>query len=188
MDLAMMRPCGWFKIAGMMSLALSLLAACGPSGVEILAGHASRRDTWEYPIRLGDARAKVHQLLGNATRTTELLEEYPMSGVMAWFDPEGRVSKLSFLGEASAIYSLTPLDSMPSDQPLMFGLTAHTDEAGFRRLLGAPIREVMTKELRCVWRRDHYVIDALFAAESVRHEDKMFAKGCLVWFEISPGL
>ena len=68
-----------------------------------------------------------------------------MSGVAVRFNPEDRVMQLSFYGDAVAVYSGGQIDWIPSDRPLMLGLTAHTDEAGFRRLLGVPIREAQER-------------------------------------------
>jgi hypothetical protein len=148
--------------------------------------------SWAYPVRLGQSRAVVHELLGNPSRVTDTLEEYAISGVTVWYSPEGRVAKLNFLGDASALYSSGSFDSIPSDRQLMFGLTAHTDQAGFRRLLGVPVREAEVgradaKETRVVWRKDGAVVDALFLAADRRHDGRILPRGTLVWFEVSPG-
>ena len=183
------------RAAVVTALAVSVFAAgfifgaCKPKG----SGTAMRSDSggaWPYPVRLGDSRAQVHGSLGNAARVTEVLEEYPLSGVTVWYNPEGRVAKLNFAGLACAVYSL---ESIPSDRQLMFGLTAHTDEAGFRQLLGNPVRESVAgaanaKEARVVWRKDGYVIDALFLASERAYQSQALPLGRLVWFEISPGV
>jgi hypothetical protein len=104
--------------------------------------------SWAYPVRFGNTRAQVHAILGNAARLTEALEEYPLSGVTLWYDAEGRVAKFNFAGPASTVYSASSLKPIPSDHQLMFGLRADTDEAGFRRLLGTPVREVMVVRTR----------------------------------------
>jgi hypothetical protein len=149
-------------------------------------------DPWAYPVRLGDSRARVHELLGSATRTTEAVEEYPLSGVSVWFNPEGRVTKLNFSGAAAGLNSVGTFDSIPSDRSLMFGLTADIDEAGFRHLLGPPTVEaglgsMARREARLVWRKGGYTIDAHFLATDRPHDERLLAKGCLLWFEISPG-
>jgi hypothetical protein len=188
---------GWLPVLSTIAITLSLLPACGPEGQEGSPARTDSRNGWEYPIRLGDPRSKVHQFLGNAARTTEVLEEYPMSGVTTWFDLEGRLAKLNFHGKAGALYSgpnaMMAPNWIPSDRPLLFGLTAHADEADFRRRLGSPVHEVeagpaKAKELRCLWRKDGYLIDALFLASDRTEGGKAFAKGCLVWCEVSPGL
>lgn len=188
---------GRLRVLSTIAITLSLMPACGPKGQDGSPIRTDSRNGWEYPIRLGDPRSKVHEFLGNATRTTEVLEEYPMSGVTTWFDLGGRLTKLNFHGEAGALYSgpnsMIAPNWIPSDRPLLFGLTAHADEGDFKRRLGSPINEVeagpaKAKEVRCVWRKDGYVIDALFLASDREEGGKTFAKGCLVWFEVSPGL
>jgi hypothetical protein len=180
-------------------------AICALGALVVLSTPAlaqSRRDpvadpqadsAWEYPLRLGDSRAATHELLGNATRTTDALEDYPMSGVTVWFDSGGRVAKLNFAGDAAALNSVGPFDWIPTDRRLVLGLTAHTDEAGFRRVLGWPIRETQVgpreaRQARLVWRSDLYLVDAVFLASDRVQGGKKLAKGCLVWVEVSPGL
>jgi len=169
-----------------MFIALVLLAGCG-------GGQRERADTWQYPVRLGDSRARVHELLGAASRSTLDLEEYPASGVTVWFDTENRVTKPNFAGEASAVYASASFDPIISEQQLLFGLTGHTDEAGFKRVLGVPAREsqersASVRELRCVWKKDGYLVDALFLVAKRNHEGKTFPKGTLLWFEVFRGL
>ena len=81
-------------LIGLMSRALVLLL------ITCLTVMAQSSDSWEYPIRFGDPLSKVHSLLGNATRTTDVLEEHPLSGVTVWFDSDRRVTKLNFQGAA----------------------------------------------------------------------------------------
>jgi hypothetical protein len=150
-------------------------------------------DSWQYPVRLGDLREKVHNLLGATSRTTTELEEYPESGLTVWFDRESRVTKLYFAGEAGTVYASASFDPIISKQQIIFGLTAHTDEAGFKRVLGGPTREshersTSVRELRCVWKKDGYVVDALFLAAERNHGGKTLAKGTLLWFEVFRGL
>ena len=150
-------------------------------------------DSWQYPVRFGDTRARVHELLSNASRMTPELEEYPTSGITVWFDGDGRVRKFNFAGEATAIYSAPWFDPIPSNHQLVFGLTSHTDEAGFRRILGVPLRETQVRrtsirELRCIWRREGYVVDALFLVTPRSHEEKTYRKGSLLWVEVYRGL
>ena len=137
------------------SLGLGLLAG----SAEVRRSHAGAEgtpaDSWEYPVRLGDPRARVHELLGAATRATPELEDYPASGVTAWFDSEGRITKLNFAGDAAALYTNASFDPIVSERPVVFGLTGHTDEDGFRRALGVPAREsqqrsTSVRELQCV--------------------------------------
>ena len=119
-------------------IAIAVLSACNS------ASNKSRRSTnsesggaWTYPIHLGDARGKAHEFLGNAARTTEVLEEFPLSGVTLWFSPEGRVTKLNFQGGAGALYSIGQ-DWISSDRTVVFGLSARSTEAEFTTRLGAP--------------------------------------------------
>lgn len=163
-------------------------------GRKALAGPETvSSDSWQYPIRIGDLRERVHGLLGAASRVTPETEEYSESGVSVWFDREGRVTKLNFAGTACRIYASTSFDPIVSKQQIVFGLTGHTDEGGFRRALGTPDKETYerssrVKELRCIWKKDGYVVDALFLAKERNHSGKIFSKGSLLWFEIFRGL
>ena len=175
--------------------------------------HAS----WEYPIEFGYSREMVHQFLSHASRKTETLEEYPMSGVTVWFDSKDRLIKINFQGEAAAAIYSSP-DSMisanwiPSDKPFYSGLTAHSNENEFMRVLGSPIREYAApapykrdvpfedmlpdstvilpspKEVRQIFKKDGYVIDVLFLSSDRNEGGKTFSKGALLWCEISRGL
>ena len=172
------------------SMSFGLLVGCDDSR-QNRARQSS--DSWQYPVQLGDPRARVHELLGAPSRTTPELEEYPLSGVTVWFDGESRVTKFNFAGEASAVYSSSSFDPIPSDRQVLYGLTGYTDEGGFRRALGTPVKEdqerpTSVRELRCVWKRDGYVVDSLFLVAERTHAGKIYHKGNLIWFEISPGL
>jgi hypothetical protein len=95
---------GLTRVLVFVLIALGFLIECCGAGQVSPALKAAGPDSWQYPIRLGDTRARVHELLGAASRTTTNLEEYPTSGVDVWFNTEGRVTKLNFAGEASVVY------------------------------------------------------------------------------------
>ena len=178
------------RVLIVVSIVLGLLVGYGNG----LAGsEAVSSDSWQYPVRLGDQRERVHKLLGAVGRTTPELEEYPESGVTVWFDSENRVTKINLAGEACAVYATASFDPIISKQQILFGLTGHTNEVGFRRILGVPERETRerstsVRELRCVWKKDGYVVDALFLDAERNHEGKTFPKGTLLWFEVFRGL
>lgn len=193
-----------------LSVLFWLSIACGTS-TDGPGGRRASDDSWDYAIRLGDSRAKVHKLLGNAARTTDALEEYPKSGVTVWFDSEGRASKLNFGAEADQIY-VGASEWIPSDRQLMFGLSTRMNEDEFTRVLGTPVRvhehrvpptggasvpasagpdKYFTdwhNERRVIWRKLNYSIEARFLASDRADQGKTFAKGSLLDFEISPGL
>lgn len=177
-----------------LGLSIALLLGCDQGRQNRSELKAISPDTWQYPIKLGTPRANVHELLGFASRSTPELEEYPSSGVTVWFDNNNLVTKMNFAGEASAIYSMGPAAApIPSDRQVVFGLTGHTDEAGFRRILGSPKRETQerstaNRELHCVWRRDGYAVDALFLVAERSDQGQTYPTGTLVWFEIYRGL
>lgn len=111
--------------------------------------------SWQYPVKLGDTRAKVHNLLGNAVRATSQLEEHPLSGVTLWFDADDPVTKLTFVGEAIVLYSPDPMDQIPSDRPVLRGLSPKMDDETFRRILGSPTKQAIERsksfqELHCI--------------------------------------
>lgn len=153
-------------------------------------------EAWQYAIRPGMSRLTVHQMLGEggATRRSDELEEYPLSGVTVWFGEGNRVTKVGFEGAASAIYTNPgSADVIPSDQPLIFGLTGHSDAADFRKVLGIPTREVpegptATKEMHCIWKRSGYVVDALFLKVERATPTQTYVAGSLLWFEVYRGL
>lgn len=175
------------------SIALGLFVGYGDGRMALAGSETISSDSWQYPVRLGDLREGVHRLLGAASRIMPELEEYPESGVTVWFDRESRVTKLNFAGEACAVYASASFDPIISKQQIVFGLTGYTDEAGFRRVLGVPDREshersMSVSELRCVWKKGGYVVDALFLVAERNHEGKTFSKGSLIWFEVVRGL
>ena len=174
-------------------IASGLFVGYGDGRMVIAGSETISPDSWQYPVRLGDPREGVHKLLGAASRITPELEEYSESGVTVWFDRESRVTKLNFAGEACAVYASASFDPIISKQQIVFGLTSYTNEAGFRRVLGVPAREshersTSVRELRCVWKKDGYVVDALFLVAERSHEGKTFSKGTLLWFEVFRGL
>jgi hypothetical protein len=172
---------------------LALLSGCG-HGKQTRPEIGTFPDTWEYPIRPGIPRAQVHELLGSESRSTRELEEYPPSGVTVWFDNNDKVTKVGFGGDAGAIYGNSSLQvPLASDRPLLFGLTGHSGEADFRRALGTPKQEIeeggrATRELHCIWRKDGYVVDALFLNAERHSAGKNYPPGSLVWFEAYRGL
>jgi hypothetical protein len=173
-------------------IAMAVLAACDSNKADSAASGESDR-FWTYPLHLGDSRGEAHAALGNATRTTEVLEEYPLSGVTLWFSPEGRVTKFNFQGAAAVLYS-DGGSWIPSSRTVVFGLTARSSDADFAGRLGAPVTEseagapglATARERRRVWRKDGYLIDALFLASDRNHRGQIFPKGSLLWVEISP--
>jgi hypothetical protein len=173
--------------------AVAVLSACDSKKADQPASGESH-GPWTYPLHLGDSRGTAHDVLGNATRATEVLEEYPLSGVTLWFSPEGRVTKFNFQGAAGVLYS-DGQTWIPSGRTLVFGLTAHSSDADFAGRLGAPVTEgqagapgsATAKERRRIWRRDGYLIDALFLASDRNHLGQTFPNGSLLWVEISPG-
>src|SRR2546426_4029666 len=103
--------------AGLVAVVVSL--ACTSKSADQPASGDSH-SPWTYQLHFGDSRGKVHQVLGNATRTTEVLEEYPLSGVTLWFSPEGQVTKFNFQGAAAVVYS-DGQTWIPSGRTIVFG-------------------------------------------------------------------
>jgi hypothetical protein len=139
--------------------------------------------------------------LGGAERSDSILEEYPASGVTLWFDPDNRVTKLNFFGEAAGAYR-TSFEQTFSDQPLLFGLTARSDEAAFRKVFGEPRQEQSQglpgrRERRLVWKKAGYVIDGLFFVEVYKSpyvckdpcdiSTEVYRPGTLVWLDVYRG-
>jgi hypothetical protein len=150
-------------------------------------------DPWQYPLRLGDTRAKVHELLSAPRRTTKDLEEYPASGVTVAFDDDRRVTKLNFAGPASEVASDGP-PTILAERPLLFDLTSHTDETGFRRVLGMPARETQERSpnqkdsLHCIWKKDGYVVEGFFLTSERVHDTTRLPTGSLIRVEVYRGL
>ncbi len=172
-------------------VAIAVLSDCDSKRADQPASGESH-SPWTYPLHLGDSREKVHEVLGNAMRTTDVLEEYPLSGVTLWFSPEGRLTKFNFQGAAGALYSGSQ-NWIPSERTVVFGLTARSSDADFAGRLGAPVTESVTgstaaRELRRIWRKDGYLIDGLFLASDRSDLGHTFPRGSLLWVEISPGL
>lgn len=188
------QPLAWRFWAGLSLLTLAAVptlllpfSPAGPSAAQPASDKAP--SPWTYPVHLGDSRGKAHELLGNATRTTEVLEEYPLSGVTVWFSPEGRIIRLNFQGSAGALYS-SGQNWIPSDRAVVFGLTAGSSATDFASRLGAPVNEsevgpLAARELRRIWRKERYLIDALFLASDRTSGGQTFPKGSLLWVELS---
>ena len=117
--------------------AVAALSACDSKRADQPASGESR-GPWTYSLHLGDSRENAHKVLGNATRTTEELEEYPLSGVTLWLSPEGRVTKFNFQGAAGVLYS-DGQTWIPSDRTVVFGLTAQSSDADFAGRLGEAV-------------------------------------------------
>ena len=175
-------------------IAMAVLSACELKKSDRPTSGESG-SSWTYPLRLGDSRGKAHEILGNATRTTEVLEEYPLSGVTLWFSPEGRATKFNFQGSSGLLYS-GGQNWIPSDRTIVFGLTSRSTDADFLGRLGNPVSEneagspgaAGAREVRRIWRKGGYLIDALFLASDRSYVGQTLPKGSLVWVEISPGL
>jgi len=172
-------------------LALVPLWACRSHiyGVSIDSG-----DGWRYPVKLGDTRERVSEVLSYPSRETPSMAEYPKAGVTAWFDQTGRVSKLAFLGEASRLYTSDPVGIFPIRPPIgvVFTLTGESTEADFRKVLGNPATEAEVpargRERRRIWKSRGYVIEGLFLVEAQSEAGKTYQPGTLVWFEVTRGL
>ena len=170
------------------ALAITLVVGCRQN-------RENPSDTkWQYPVHLGDSQAKVHQLLGNPSAAShDLVEEFPSSGLSVWLNTERQVSKLNFQGEAAVIYTFDSFAFLPSNRQVLYGLTSRSREVDFRRILGTPTSEKeegasAVRELHCLWKKDGFLIDGLFLVAPRTRENKLFDKGSLLWFEVSPSL
>ena len=180
-------------LAFTLSFAFMLFMGCNDRKQDHSKSQQISYDVWQYPIQLGDSRAKVHKLLGSATRTTPQLEEYPLSGVSISFDGMAKVIKLWFAGPGCSVYSDNDgiqNNPLPTEHLIFFDLTGSTNEARFRQAFGVPQREsqegsAAKRELHCIWRYQGYLVDALFLFAERNQGDKIFAKGTLVWLEVS---
>lgn len=154
---------------------------------------AASAGAWQFPVRLGDSRMAVHQVLTAPSRDNGILEEYPSSGVALLYDAEGRVAKITILGAAANIY-YSGAEAIPSSQPVLFGLGGRTNEAGFRRILGKPstssfTRAAVRRELQCVWKKGGFIISAEFlAAPRDDGTSNAYPPGTLLWFEVCRGI
>jgi hypothetical protein len=175
-------------------LAAALMAASVPACQQASPESVSRSTaTWQYPIRLGDTRARVNEFLTMpAIDDGGIHQEYPASGVAIFFDDTGHLAKISIYGPASKVIGMRIGGSeiLPSNRPVVFGLAGTVNEATFRKVLGRPETETRgPRERRCVWNKDGYVIDAQFLA--IQREDErgtLYSPGTLLWFDITRGL
>lgn len=101
--------------------------------------------SWEYPIALGDSRARAHEFLSIIDYPAEYKhrEEYPTSGLIVYYDSEDRLTEILFRGDAGIINKVgsTPSDWIPPRVPFFNGITASSNEDDFKRVLGSPVRE-----------------------------------------------
>lgn len=57
-------------------------------------------DPWSYPIKLGDTKKEVRQILGKAdTQSPAGIEWFPDAGMSIEYDEFDQVAKLNFIGE-----------------------------------------------------------------------------------------
>ena len=158
-----------------------VLAACGCGSQQPASLN------WKYPVRFGDSRARVHELLGAPnTGLLSAAEKFWASGVDVEFGPEGRVTGFTFDGVAAAPYG-GPEGSYPTEREFFAGLGAQADEATFRRVLGIPVDDQQREALyrRSAWRRDGFLIQAAFLAVETSAEGRTLAKGTLFSVTIS---
>lgn len=181
----------WLAIA--LLPAVCLLVTCGKVPRPDSPSASYTRTAWEYPIHLGDTRSRVHELLGAPENPAlEYKGVFPASGIEVWFGRDDRVTKLSFIGEAAALYRTSDLQ-IPSARYLMLGLTAHSSEIDFRRALGPPVLEDLAgrpdaTERHCAWKTKDLLIDAEFLASDRTEDGKTYGQGTLLWFYVSPAL
>jgi hypothetical protein len=186
----------WSLTSVLLLLGLTLGAAgCG----SLKERTVDPAQTWEYPLRLGDTRTRVHERLGIPTRATEDLDEYYVLGISVWYDSKARIAEFAFAGAAVGIdllYGHPYPDLWLSDRIILRGLTTQSDETAFRRALGEPGREetytgLLQKKVRlrvCRWRIDDIEIRAQFVAQDEREDREQVSAGTLVDLFVSPTL
>jgi hypothetical protein len=174
------------KLAVVLSIILCFSSVCGKKAS--IGGSVVQTKTqvvWEYPVHLGDSRAKVHKLLGGPDNPTlGYRESYPASGVELWFSDDDLVTKMSFIGEAAEIWRVWAIQ-IPSYRNLMLGLTAFTNEEGFKRILGPPLQDYGG---HCIWKTNDLLIDAGFLESDSTENGKTFMKGGLIYLDVTPAL
>jgi len=161
--------------------------------------------TWQYPLRFGDGKHEVHKVLGPPHVEESWRETFPASGVAVWF-ADDKVSKFTFIGDASSISvgastlrtsteAATDetgdyLGEVPSDAKIAFGLTARDTQATFGKILGQPVKsgKEYSATFRSVWRKDGYVLDAVFLSVDRVYGGRSFRRGTLVSLDVTRGL
>ena len=151
------------------------------------SGCAAAPAAWEYPVKLGDSRERVYDLLGLPTEkipdppTSSMIEWFPISGVSVEFDEFHKARVLHFPGE----YRLDGW--VVSDRKILFGLDARSDRSQFDAILGAPAVTTTGPDAHTyTWRRDSYAILGEFWTADVQHGGKIFKAGTLKRVELSP--
>ncbi len=189
------------QLSAWLLLSVVLLIGCNDVGRDQAVDSDTPANPWQYPIRLGDSRLTVQELLGPPHYSEKpMRDEFPRSGVSAIFNAAGRVTLLSFGGEANYIQDLY----IPSDRPVLFGLSGHSSEEDFRLALGSPVAEsqegagpqVQEKDgryrfvmgVRLVWKKEGYIVEGLFVAEERGHRGNIYDKGTLDKFDVHRGL
>jgi len=169
------------------------VAGCSQGGgAPLLPIQVVASDAWQYPLRLGDTKGKVHELFTAPKKASPDTEEYPASGLTVLYDDDRRVTKLTFAGRANAVYSEAS-PPLLTERQILFGLTSHNGEEDFRRILGTPAREIQErstgpKERHCVWKKGGYVVEAFFLSAESSRDDVKFPVGSLVRVEVYRGL
>ena len=190
------------RVSAWLLLSVVLLIGCNDVGRDQAVDLDTPANPWQYPIRLGDSRLTVQELLGPPHHTSKpIWDEFPTSGVLVMFDRAGRVTKLYFVGEANFFPDLY----IPSDRPVLFGLSGHASEEDFRLALGSPVaerqepagawvllepggRSRLLSGVRLVWKKERYVVEGLFVAEERGRRGNTYDKGTLSEFQVHRGL
>ena len=162
--------------AGLLASAVIAVSACSaPAG------------SWEYPVRLGDSRERVYDLLGLPSEkipdplTASIIEWFPVSGVSVEFDEFHKARVLHFPGE----YHLEGW--IVSDRNVLFGLHPRSEQQLFTDRFVAPDLTAAGPDSRThTWRHANYAILAEFWAADVEQAGRKLKAGSLRRLEVSP--
>jgi len=176
-------PTGVDELTLQRSLSCLLITSC----VFLAIAWSCSRSGWEYPVRLGDARERVYDLVGAPTarfpdnQNLSVTEWFPTSGVSIEFDQFGKARQLNVAGEFHWN------DWVQSGRHVVFGLTSRSTWNEFVSSLGQPVSTgpVESGYQKFSWHKGEYAIAGEFWVEDSKDGDHVYPMGTLKWLEVS---
>ena len=118
---------------------------------------------WQLPVHLGDSKARVYKILGEANRVMESPPNevcwFKNSGLSITFDTKETVSEITIHGPWNNRYFRT------YQEPVMFGLHVTDKIIFFFDRLGRPVQKKNTwheSEASFVWQRTPLLIEVTY--------------------------
>ena len=134
-------------------------------------------DPWSYPIKLGDTKKDVRQLLGTAdSESPASIEWFPDAGMSIKYDEFDQVAELYFIGEYH--YQNWTM----SKSTIAYGLNVSMNKKDIYSVLGAPERiddSVLSGSKDYIWKKDIFVFVIELWDKDYTENNKTYAEGSI---------